>query len=89
MKSDWRGPPVAPMWCLSWQSGKQFSSVPDLNLNDFHGLADQILENILDKLIVVEESMDDVDISYAVWLSLHSLSSSFSDVMFAARSLDC
>jgi hypothetical protein len=54
--------------CLPWNSRRiqQFSSVPELNLNDFHGLADHILENILDKLVVVEESIDDVDISYAV-----------------------
>jgi hypothetical protein len=62
-----RGLGIRGLGPWSGERFQRFSSVvPDLNLNDFHGLADSTLESILDKLIVVEESLDDVDISYAV-----------------------
>jgi frataxin-like iron-binding protein CyaY len=37
-----------------------------LSLNEFHDVADHTLESLMDKLGPVEDSIEDVDISYAV-----------------------
>jgi hypothetical protein len=59
----WGGPSA----CVATQLrlGKRWLSTT-LSLNEFHEVADQSLECMMDRLGPVEDSVEDVDISYAV-----------------------
>lgn len=43
-----------------------YYTIQNLNLNEYHEITENTLNNILDKCNVIEESIEDVDITYAV-----------------------
>ena len=59
-------------YCVPLQS-RNFSTVPDttqlsLNESEFHEIADKTLEELVDCLGKLEESIEDLDVELSVWI---------------------
>ena len=59
-------------YCVRLQS-RNFSTVPDttqlsLNESEFHEIADKTLEELVDCLGKLEESIEDLDVELSVWI---------------------